>query len=182
MDSPAPDPDPGADGNGDRPPVMLLDVDGVVNADLPGWPDKDAHATVSLAFCCIGFPLKMRWSPKLLLELTALHESGLVEIRWCTSWCPHIDVLYTIWDLPAWPVAWAEHHVGDRVPSVKLAAAREVMAQGRRLIWVDDEAIPAASVLRSLGMNGGKLIIRPNSRTGLSPGQIRQITAYAQRK
>lgn len=163
------------------PPRMLLDVDGVINAGRrPCWRDKDARAEVSLQHCCVGFPIKLRWSPRLLDELTDLHTSGLVEIVWCTSWCPHIDTLQEVWDLPRWPVAWTEHYVGARVESVKLQAAKQTMAEGRRLIWVDDDAIPTGAVLRSLGMTGDKLIIRPNSHTGLSPGQLRGIRRFAQ--
>jgi len=160
-------------------PVLLLDVDGVINVSRPGWQDKDAAAQLSLAFCCIPFPLPMRWSPALLQGLAALHHDGLAEIRWCTTWCPHIDLLYTIWALPPWPVSWTEHHVGGRVDSVKLASARQVMAEGRPLIWVDDEAIPSAKVLRSSGMTGDMLLIRPNGRTGLTPGHLRKITEFA---
>lgn len=164
---------------GAAPAKLLLDVDGVINADRPGWPDADARATVTLD-CCVDVPLPLRWSPMLLAKLANLHHLGLVEIRWCTSWCPHVDTLHQVWNLPTLQACWSAHiPAGPQVDALKLKAARDVLADGARLIWVDDEAIPRANVRRSLAMTGDALYIVPDPRRGLSPGQVRQITEFA---
>ena len=59
-------------------PILLLDVDGVLNAarvDLPaGWQRGTFN----------GFVLT--WDPTVTARLRELHESGRVEIQWLTTW------------------------------------------------------------------------------------------------
>jgi hypothetical protein len=66
-------------------PILLLDVDGVLNAprvDLPGgW----RRGTFN------GFVLS--WDPTLTARLRELHESGRVEIQWLTTWTMNADRL-----------------------------------------------------------------------------------------
>ncbi len=66
----------------DKRPVLLLDVDGVINAFNPGWGDT-ARAK------CAG--LTVRWSPDMVARIRALHASGLDEVRWSTTWCGFPD-------------------------------------------------------------------------------------------
>jgi hypothetical protein len=66
-------------------PILLLDVDGVLNAarlDLPkGW----RRGTFN------GFMLT--WNPTVTARLRELHDSGRVEIQWLTTWTTNADQL-----------------------------------------------------------------------------------------
>src|SRR3954464_3174252 len=68
-----------------RAPLLLLDVDGVLNAmrwELPpGWEQGTFN----------GFVLS--WDPTITARLRALHESGRVEIQWLTTWAENADRL-----------------------------------------------------------------------------------------
>src|SRR3712207_9460322 len=59
-------------------PILLLDVDGVLNAarvDLPeGWERGTLNGYV------------LAWNPTITKRLRELHESGRVEIQWLTTW------------------------------------------------------------------------------------------------
>lgn len=157
------------------PAILLLDVDGVLNADRPCWPDPDMRATVH----AFGHDWLFRWSPTLIGELINLHYMELIEIRWCTTWCPQADKLQDLWRTPAFATCWTDESYGADAKARKLAAARAVLASGRRLIWADDDAIPRSKVRRSLGMTGDALYLTPNSWTGLSPAHVAQITKFA---
>lgn len=158
------------------PAVLLLDVDGVLNVERPGWPDADKRGTVHAD----GRDWQFRWSPSLIAGLVDLFYLDLVEIRWCSTWCPEADKLHLLWETPAFPACWTEPlPSGQHVNARKLACARDILAQGRRLIWADDEAIPTSKERRALGMAGDALYLRPHPRTGLSPAHLDQISLFA---
>jgi hypothetical protein len=69
------------------PPIWLLDVDGVLNADKPG---RGAPPRRAMAYAD-GTGWLMRWAPSLIDRIGGLRRAGAVDIRWCTSWCGHTD-------------------------------------------------------------------------------------------
>lgn len=156
-------------------PVLLLDVDGVINVSRPAWPDKDAYATVYADGT--GYPF--RWSPALITELAQLHRDQIVEIRWCSTWCAHAATLNDLWSLHGIEPAWTGVFTREQTRAVKLNTAKFELDSGRRLIWIDDEAIPPAKTRRACGMTGDALYITPTAHTGLAPAHIRQIRRFA---
>jgi hypothetical protein len=161
-----------------EPAVWLLDVDGVVNADRPGW----AMAPYRRWVYADG-EYRLRWAPKLLQRIRALVHASAVDLRWCTTWCPWAHVLEAAWGLPELPRALTAEQC-DRSPgqvdTAKVAAARAVRAAGRRLIWTDDTAVPRVGpILRELTAGGQGLLIAPASRFGLLPEHMDQIEAFA---
>src|SRR4028118_569789 len=66
-------------------PILLLDVDGVLNAARrelrEGWERGVFN----------GFVLS--WDPSITARLRELHESGRVEIQWLTTWTTDADRL-----------------------------------------------------------------------------------------
>jgi hypothetical protein len=163
-----------------RPPVWLLDVDGVLNAGRPGWGGSPKRRPVWSASDQTSYLL--RWAPALLDRIRALHVAGVVEVRWCTTWCPDAGELERLWDLP--PLARALD--ADPMPRgvacrpLKLAAARDVLAGERRLIWTDDDAVPADRAARAdLTAGGRALLIAPRPNRGLQPPDLDRIEAFA---
>ncbi|MEN3305778.1 MAG: hypothetical protein V7603_1980 [Micromonosporaceae bacterium] len=160
-------------------PVWLLDVDGVLNAARPGWGAAPRRA---VAFSG-GMNWPIRWAPALLNRIRALHASGMVEIRWCTTWCPDAENLERLFRLPALPRALDMNPVprGAEGQALKLAAAKRVLEdEGRYLVWTDDDAVPASWLLREeLAADGRALLISPPPRRGLQPPDMDAIEEFA---
>ncbi|MEV0134951.1 hypothetical protein AB0H83_41680 [Dactylosporangium sp. NPDC050688] len=161
-----------------RPPVWLLDVDGVLNVRRPLWGPSLCRGTAHSA----GVDWPIRWAPLLITRIRHLALAGLVEVRWCTTWCPDADALEHLFDLPPFGRALTAADL-DRVDDtdpLKLAAARGVLADRRRLVWTDDTAVPDPGPESAALTAGGRgLLIKPNPRRGLRPSDLARIEAFA---
>jgi hypothetical protein len=69
------------------PPLLLLDVDGVLNAlsddgpTLAVWPHwQDGWARAE------GRRYPIRWAPEVVARLRSWHEQGRLELQWLTTW------------------------------------------------------------------------------------------------
>lgn len=159
------------------PPVWLLDVDGVLNASKPGWGGPPRKTSVA--------GLTIRWAPPLVARICALHDAGAVEVRWSTTWCGYPDQLA---DLGALFRLDLESAFGDRPMSktwadLKVEAALSVLAEGRRLVWTDDDEVDAARrlfpELAAAEAAGIALLIAPRSNRGLQPEDLDLIETFA---
>ncbi|MEH1011707.1 hypothetical protein V6U90_01065 [Micromonospora sp. CPCC 206060] len=161
-------------------PVWLLDVDGVVNAARPGW---DGPPRSGVAWSDTDrYEYRLRWAPALVERIRALHRSGLLEVRWCSTWCPDATALERLWQLPPLDRALTASPVPPGAHSwpLKLAAAHQVLATGRRLVWTDDDAIPTAEPVLDAAVNAGRaLLIRPSPRRGLQPEDLAAVETFA---
>lgn len=157
------------------PPVWLLDVNGVIDASGPGWggPGRAQHVIVE------GLPYRLRWEPKAVACIRTLHMAGVVEVHWCTNWCPWADVLETLWHLPTFSRAWPAGPVDpvDAWPA-KVQAALAVLDAGRRLVWTDDDLDPA-NVPAQVTATSAALLIRTKPSRGLRPEHVHQIEQFA---
>ena len=157
-------------------PVWLLDVDGVLNASRPGW---GGPPRIRFAYSG-GLEYRIRWAPALLERIRALHAARRVEVRWCTTWCAEAEQLERLFAMPVLSRAWAGHLTHEEAVTAKLAAARAVLADGRRLIWTDDDVVPTAGPVHAeLTADGRALLIAPDPRRGLQPGDLVLIEAFA---
>lgn len=164
------------------PPVLLLDVDGVINANRPGWGAAPRRALVWSASDRQSYP--MRWAPALVDRIRSLHAAGVVEARWCSTWCADADQLEQLWRLPPLERALTVDPIprGAACWPMKLAAARAVLAEDRVLVWTDDEAVPAhGSVYDELTAGGRGLLIAPRPSRGLQPDDLDRIEAFVTR-
>lgn len=157
-------------------PIWLLDVDGVLNANNPGWGEAPKTGTAYAN----GFPYKIRWAPRLVDQIVRLHESGRVEIRWSSTWCEMIGEIENLLGLP--------HLYCEDIPcqgmtqQAKIDAAVRVVNSKIPLIWTDDDAIPEKGAAgwdsRFNHPYGGKLFIAPNESHGLQFSDIQEIDAF----
>lgn len=159
-------------------PIWLLDVDGVINASRAGWgsPPNRRHAISQ------GRQYALKYSAELVKAIRTVHNEGLAEVRWCTTWCPDADQLERLWGFPPLIRMWDEYPSSGYVDDLKRSAARDVLAQGRRLIWTDDEVTPlpdsSPQLYAELTNIGRALLIRPNSGRGLRPNDITEIINF----
>ena len=158
-----------------RNPVWLLDVDGVLNAARPGWGEAPRSGTAYSA----GQPFRLRWAPALVARIRELRGRGVVEIRWCSTWNNDADQVERLLGLPRLDRTW-QHPIGSTAAAIaKLAAARAVLDQGRRLIWTDDAAVPTSGPVRDELTAGGRaLLIAPIPSRGLQPEDLDAINAF----
>lgn len=153
----------------DDKPVWLLDVDGVINVDIDAWGDG---LTVGSADAGHEGVFRMRWAPKLVRRIGELAQSGAVDVRWATTWCPYADQLEKLWGLPELSRAWSNGLYGYEVKDAKRSAAENVLWTGRPLIWTDDtEAHKIPSGDRAL-------CIKPNATYGLTPAHLSEIEEF----
>lgn len=156
--------------------VWLLDVDGVINVSRPGW---GAAPRTGNAFCA-GVPYRIRWAPALIDRIRAVLRTGLVDIRWCTTWCVVAEEIERLVGLPELGRCWTEPINGIAAAMAKLAAARQVLDDGRRLIWTDDTETPQPGdeLYDELAKGGRALLIAPEARCGLQPAHLDMIDEF----
>ena len=169
--------------SGDDVPILLLDVDGVLNAaslDLPeGWQRGMFNGYV------------LSWNPTITARLRDLHESGRVEIQWLTTWTTDADRLLA--EPMGLPRGLRTHARYDSAPTGflgrfrgvagwwKLAVAREVAAAepDRRIVWIDDDLAEAAADTGDwLAANQHVLVIAPDLFAGLTHEQLDEVEAW----
>lgn len=156
--------------------VFLLDVDGPINAQKPGWSSApmSGHAYAN----DVKKMFKMRWSPQLISRLRMLEAQYPQTIYWATTWCGSTDNLERLFKLPALLSAGSSRMSGED----KLAAATSVMDAGDRLIWADDEYTPDSGELYDGWTSTGRaLLLRPKAtgkRQGLRPEDLDLIDQF----
>ena len=165
------------------PPVLLLDVDGVLNAVQPDLPAGWRRGTYN------GFVLS--WDPTVTARLRKLHESGRVELQWLTTWTENADRLLA--EPMGLPRGLRTHSRDDVLPTGfvgelrgisgwwKLAAARAVAdaEPGRRIVWIDDDlAEQAEDTGEWLAAHPHVLVIAPDLFTGLTHEQLDEVERW----
>jgi HAD domain in Swiss Army Knife RNA repair proteins len=166
-----------------RAPLLLLDVDGVLNAmrwELPpGWRQGMFNGYV------------LSWDPTITARLRELHESGRVEIQWLTTWAGDADRLLA--EPMGLPRGLRTHMRQGAAPTGfggafgglsgwwKLDLARQVAEENpdRRIVWVDDDlAVQAADTGEWLAVRPHVLVIAPELSVGLTHAQLDEIEAW----
>ena len=68
-------------------PLLLLDVDGVLNALSDDLPDTSVWPRWQRGFAATdGMSWPIVFSPDVVARLVRWHEQGLVELQWLTTW------------------------------------------------------------------------------------------------
>ena len=165
------------------PPVLLLDVDGVLNAVQMEPPAGWRRGTYN------GFLLT--WDPTITSRLRGLHDSGRVELQWLTTWTRDADTLLA--EPMGLPRGLRTHDRDGVLPTGfggafrgvsgwwKLAAARAVAEAepGRRIVWIDDElAEPAEDTSEWLAANRHVLVVAPDLVSGLTHAELDRVEAW----
>lgn len=154
-----------------EPPVWLLDIDGVL-----GPTGRRSLETYSV-LPGVGWQGSVAYIPTLVERIEALHYSGRVEIRWLTSW---EDEANEAWaqigfgpfrtlrsrDVPSGPRWWKTEHV------------RRVLAEGRRVIWTDDEIGDHLNLDAQNPHPERLLVACPTAHIGLSHSDLNRIEEW----
>ncbi|MEE1296212.1 MAG: hypothetical protein UHD09_05085 [Bifidobacterium sp.] len=131
---------------------------------------------------------RVHWSAELAADLAKLASTGLADLEWLTTWQPYTDRLNDAlgWDaIPVDTVQWYDPVTYDRLLTGKFgtikARARVEMEREHPLpiIWIDDEECTPERRDELEAMVGDLvpiLMVRPDSRIGISRRQWRLIT------
>ncbi|MFC4072577.1 hypothetical protein [Actinoplanes subglobosus] len=156
----------------------MLDVDGVINAFRAGWWHT-RPCVAQVWSTADAYDYRIRYERRLVDAIRAVHEEGLAEVTWCTTWCSDADALEDALDLPALPRAFTAPVKGTDACEAKIAAARRVVASGRLLVWTDDVEVGHHAGECAAWVEAGKaLVIAPDESRGLRPGQVRRIQSF----
>lgn len=166
--------------NTGRPPLWLLDFDGVINADRPGWGGPPRRRTVTDRS---GTAWPVCWSPALIRRIRALAGAALVEIRWCSTWCGDTAALEHTLGLPplrsAFLPDWNSSTWQWGVAEQKADAVQVALAEGRSVVWTDDQEVPGSDAARAALESVGRiLLIRPDEYRGLRPADLDAIEVF----
>lgn len=119
----------------DLRPLVLLDVDGVINdiGYLRGEVTDTGHSVIVSHGFVVAVPPYM---PVLIQWLCSV-----AEVHWCTTWRHRAnDDIAAHLGIPALPVV--DDGTDDRYVGWKAAAAHDLaaaaLAEGRRVLWVED--------------------------------------------
>ncbi|MDQ6850739.1 MAG: hypothetical protein M3070_12410 [Actinomycetota bacterium] len=169
-------------------PLWLLDIDGVVNA-LAYRPGGDVWPRNQWVRCTITTPVEGRGVMTLpilaarpvLDFVSQVHERGLAEIRWHSTWrdaamtafAPKLGLPTSI-QISVAP-EWTDRPVGLWW---KLAAAQRAVEAGRRLVWTDDDLAVFADQAAEVGAHPDTLLIGPDPEHGLSPDDLMRIGEF----
>lgn len=175
-------------------PVLLLDVDGVVNAVSKAIPTQAWHRPLWNVGKLFGFELK--WATPVVDWLTRLHTEDRAEIRWHTTWQHDALVFGNLVGLPEFAVQdcpeWARFNENGSALAADLikacqppwwkypAAERVVTEEKRPLVWIDDDItweIPHGA-RTALGAVSMLCLVSPSMASGVCPKHMRQVDTF----
>lgn len=181
-------------------PLLLLDVDGVLNAlgaDPDAWRSYRTGSAVA-----DGRSWPIRWAPDAVARLRSWHEQGRVELQWLTTWghdanrslrhlleLPELAVAgtYDEGDAGAREVASTSAHAAH-APSApdpltgrwwKYDVVRRVQREHpeRLVLWVDDELHRPSAFLGWAREQQRLVPCGPGPSVGLTPADLDGLEA-----
>ncbi len=156
-------------------PVVLLDIDGVLNGPDCGWGRPAARRTVTIG----GRAEQLHYEPSAVAAVARLHRGADVEVRWLSSWGARAADFAAAVGLPA--DIPADIPAGADLPTWMLAVARRHAATGRRVVWVARDISPSqAETVGDIAWQAGgtTLMVELSSGGGLQPEHLDSIYTF----
>lgn len=168
-------------------PVWLLDIDGVINAAV-GPKRPPTHAWPAAEWIDTKAQNGTTWrilAARPVVEfIREVHESGRAEIRWHTTWQDLAGEVGRAVGLPEFAVQEAPefHQIAEQLRRDrwwKLPAVWRVLAEGRRVLWTDDDAKSDLTQEQKTTLAAaGCHVVSPDPMTGLCKRHLRQIDEF----
>ena len=184
------------------PPLVLLDVDGVLNAvqargRSDAWDDwRTGRATAD------GRSFPITWSPTVVEAVRSWQ--ALAEVQWLTTWGHDANTsLRHLLGLPELPVAGTYDDVDGPAGAADVGAAahasiapaapdrltgrwwkldvvRRIVRTGepRRVVWLDDDLAGQDDVRAWMRQHTTSLLVAPDPRSGLTAAQLAAVEAF----
>lgn len=155
-------------------PIVLLDVDGVLNFFM----GRSVWETSKMAWIRDrSRGIGVQWSPTVVDKLNDWFDSGLAEIRWLTSWDNRAQEKLA-------PELGLRHFELARNPAENIdkdvAADRTALAEPERpIVWIDDEVLNLSQLVKSDWISKDTtLLIHPVENEGLTPEHLEKIESF----
>ena len=183
-------------------PLVLLDVDGVLNA-VPLWGGSDAWPDWRRGSATAeGREFPITWSPTVVDAVRSWQDRA--EVRWLTTWGHSANSsLRHLLDLPELPVAGTYDDVdgdpgdpdatGPTHASVAPAAPDRLTGRwwkfdvvrrlvrsepGRPVVWLDDDLAGQSSVREWMHVHTDCLLVAPDPGSGLTADHLAAIGEF----
>lgn len=164
-------------------PIILLDVDGVINAvvgqrgkgDPSVWQDWQYASVLAT-----GHAWPICYSPTVIDYLNQINRSGRAEIRWLTTWgawaqgdladqlhIDHFEVAGERDDFVSTSDGWWKRTVVEAVSLTTDAS----------LLWIDDD-LKFYTSAHNWARDSDIAMISPSTGTGLTPKHLRAIDLF----
>jgi hypothetical protein len=183
-------------------PLVLLDVDGVLNA-VPLWGGSDAWPDWRTGRAAAeGREFPITWSPTVVQAVRAWRERA--DVQWLTTWGHSANSsLRHLLELPELPVAGTyddeDRAAGDPDATGPTHAAvapaapdrltgrwwkfdvvrRLVRSEpGRPLVWLDDDLAGQSDVRAWMRAETDCLLVAPDPASGLTAGQLAAVEDF----
>lgn len=173
----------------EKKPIWLLDIDGVINATSM----KTAAHIYPLAswqrLHVDGFQITA--AQPVLDLLHTVHDDGLAEIRWHTTWQDRAWDVGEALGLPEFPVQYTDEWPDSSEKAArrmmvglprwwKVRAVYDLLGEGHRVLWTDDDIFPELPAVhrQKLKALGKVRMLSPVSLYGIQPGEIRMIKKF----
>jgi hypothetical protein len=173
------------DGDVNMNNIFLLDVDGVLNS-VPVWaqdgestecPWPSGWQTFRAQFH--GNEYDINFAEDLTRELLEIHESGLAEVKWLTTWGAGANVyLAKRFGFPHFEVVGEP---GFATEWWKFPLAKGVAEAADLVVWADDDLAMDPAPLRWANEQPHVLPLAPDPYIGLTPEDIQQARAFLRR-
>ncbi len=188
-------------------PLVLLDVDGVLNAVGREWDLANRQNWRAGTAVADGRSWPIRWAPEVTEAVRRWTESA--DVRWLTTWGHDANAsLRRLLDLPQLVVAGTHDEAvidkcdtdeGSPTPAIEAHAAvtpaapesltgrwwkfdiaRQLVEREprRRVVWLDDDLAVQEDVRSWMRAHAECLLIAPQLRTGLTPQHVRAVDAF----
>ena len=184
------------------PPLVLLDVDGVLNA-VPGRGRSDAWSDWRTGLATAdGRQFPITWSPTVVSAVRSWQQ--LAQVQWLTTWGHDANTsLRHLLELPELPVAGTYDDVdgpagdvdaaGPAHASVAPAApdrltgrwwkfdvVRRIVRTGepRRIVWLDDDLVGQRDVREWMRETTTSLLVAPDPRSGLTAAHLAAVEEF----
>ena len=187
-------------------PLVLLDVDGVLNA-VTAWGRSGAWSDWRSGVArAEGRDFAITWSPSVVAAVRSWQD--LAEVQWLTTWGHDANTsLRHLLDLPELPVA-ATYADADVAPSGsadddgpahasvapaapdrltgrwwKFDAVRRLVRTdpSRPIVWLDDDLAGQSDVRDWMHAHTTCLLVAPDPRSGLKPDELASVMDFLHR-
>ncbi len=188
--------------NGWRRPLVLLDVDGVLNA-VPYFGRSEAWSDWQVGeAAAAGSRFRITWSPSVVDAVLSWRE--VAEVQWLTTWGRDANAsLRHLVGLPELPVAGTHDEVvappGTGDPEAGTLAALTPAAPDpltgrwwkfdvvrrlvhddpdRRLVWIDDDLARQEDIRAWMRREAQCLLVAPEPSSGLTPAHLESVDIF----
>lgn len=167
----------------DTTPVWFMDVDGVLNMFPTGTAPDGIKRGEASPFVAAPYAentmFPITWKPGIIQRILAMHNEGLVEVKWLTTWgrganfglhellgFPVLEVIADPEEQPYRSMGW---HTWWKAEAVRRYLAEH---SPRMIVWTDDDLIYHKHKLVDIMEAVENVLISPDERKGLTHSQL----------